>query len=226
MALAAASCLFATPAFAGVQVTTSSGTVNLAQNASTGIQFNGIGGNPVMVIPGLSSLLTLTYTGMTYLNNVSTFTFNYSIANQSSLSGSRVSSFGFDVNSTIATASSTGTFDYAAKGVNYPVGFGTVNVCFWDGPTGTCTGNGNGVTNGNTGNGTLTLTFNGLVNDITLSDFVDRYQGFDYQGIQSAIGVSTGVPEPGTWAIMILGFGMAGAAMRRRRHAVRLPAAA
>ncbi|MBL8553104.1 MAG: PEPxxWA-CTERM sorting domain-containing protein [Phenylobacterium sp.] len=30
-------------------------------------------------------------------------------------------------------------------------------------------------------------------------------------------GVSTAVPEPGAWALMILGFGAAGAALRRRR---------
>ncbi|WP_296596171.1 discoidin domain-containing protein [Phenylobacterium sp.] len=34
-----------------------------------------------------------------------------------------------------------------------------------------------------------------------------------------------GVPEPGTWALMIAGFGAAGAALRRKRPAVRRPAA-
>jgi hypothetical protein len=29
-----------------------------------------------------------------------------------------------------------------------------------------------------------------------------------------------GIPEPGTWALMILGFGAVGAAMRRRRQAI------
>lgn len=32
-------------------------------------------------------------------------------------------------------------------------------------------------------------------------------------------GSQTGVPEPGTWAMMIAGFGMVGAAMRRRKKA-------
>jgi hypothetical protein len=28
------------------------------------------------------------------------------------------------------------------------------------------------------------------------------------------------IPEPGTWALMILGFGGSGAMLRRRRHAL------
>jgi broad specificity phosphatase PhoE len=34
-------------------------------------------------------------------------------------------------------------------------------------------------------------------------------------------GITFAVPEPSTWAMMIVGFGFAGAAMRRRAHAVR-----
>ena len=68
---------------------------------------------------------------------------------------------------------------------------------------------------------------NGLVNDRALSDFVDRYQAFDYQGISAAIGTSitSGVPEPATWSMMILGIGLAGAAMRRKRRTLALAAA-
>jgi hypothetical protein len=32
--------------------------------------------------------------------------------------------------------------------------------------------------------------------------------------------IGGGVPEPGTWVLMIAGFGLAGAALRRRRHAI------
>ena len=31
--------------------------------------------------------------------------------------------------------------------------------------------------------------------------------------------IPSAVPEPATWAMMIVGFGLAGAAMRRRREA-------
>ncbi|WP_374660127.1 PEPxxWA-CTERM sorting domain-containing protein [Phenylobacterium sp.] len=37
---------------------------------------------------------------------------------------------------------------------------------------------------------------------------------------QDIPGVQTGVPEPATWAMMITGFGLAGAAIRRRRGAL------
>lgn len=40
----------------------------------------------------------------------------------------------------------------------------------------------------------------------------------------SALSVSTSVPEPATWAEMILGLGVAGAAMRRRRQSAALSA--
>jgi len=40
---------------------------------------------------------------------------------------------------------------------------------------------------------------------------------------QNAITWAPGVPEPGTWAMMMLGFGGIGVAMRRRRKEVHLP---
>jgi hypothetical protein len=36
-------------------------------------------------------------------------------------------------------------------------------------------------------------------------------------------GVAAAVPEPGTWALMLLGFGVVGASMRRRRRTTHLP---
>jgi hypothetical protein len=60
-----------------------------------------------------------------------------------------------------------------------------------------------------------------------LSNFLDRYQGFsttnvNQAAVTSAIGVGTpgAVPEPATWAMMLLGFGGIGMAMRRGRKPV------
>ncbi len=41
-------------------------------------------------------------------------------------------------------------------------------------------------------------------------------QRFDIAGL-SATGLASAVPEPATWAMMIIGFGLAGSAVRRRR---------
>ncbi len=43
---------------------------------------------------------------------------------------------------------------------------------------------------------------------------------FDVVSFQVGEAVSTAVPEPESWAMMIMGFGLAGAAMRRRRAAI------
>jgi hypothetical protein len=55
-----------------------------------------------------------------------------------------------------------------------------------------------------------------LMSGQTTYDFSDiRHTSFDAAAISSP-----GVPEPATWAMMIAGFGMAGAMLRRRRAAV------
>jgi hypothetical protein len=67
---------------------------------------------------------------------------------------------------------------------------------------------------GNVGNVTAFLEFN-LTSPISSIDIVNN------QGISGAVLYQTGtpgVPEPATWAMMILGFGAAGVAMRRRKR--------
>ncbi|WP_293900605.1 choice-of-anchor K domain-containing protein [Phenylobacterium sp.] len=74
-------------------------------------------------------------------------------------------------------------------------------------------------------NGTAVIDFYGLiVGDPQFSP--DHFEfgsgdGFLGHGVGSGAG---GVPEPAAWAMMLLGFGLAGAAMRRRRSLARLPA--
>jgi hypothetical protein len=70
------------------------------------------------------------------------------------------------------------------------------------------------ATNFSTGNGEDFLTFEGQV------------VNFDFQGapvytfarFTPSQAVAAAVPEPGTWAMMLLGFGAIGATMRRRRR--------
>ncbi|WP_436805972.1 PEPxxWA-CTERM sorting domain-containing protein [Sphingomonas sp. DT-51] len=51
----------------------------------------------------------------------------------------------------------------------------------------------------------------GLGNNAQITDFAPNNANLSTNGLQGA------VPEPATWALMILGFGVVGAALRRRR---------
>jgi len=60
----------------------------------------------------------------------------------------------------------------------------------------------------------LTFAMNGR-DDINTLVFRSSGNAFEYD----TIGITTGaVPEPGTWAMLIAGFGLVGAAARRRRR--------
>ena len=188
-------------------------------------------------VSGLSSQTTFTLTGI----QGNTYTFDYSVTNTtSSPLTSRVSSFGFNTNPDITGASSTGAFSYAQVGSSYPNGIGAIDVCFKDASTGACSGGGSGgLTTGQTGTGTMALTFGAIANEVTLGDFYVRYQSItgagnvtsaSGNGTLTSTGGSTGgtpVPEPGM--LGLLGGGLiALGLMRRRRSAGRVvrPAAA
>ena len=178
-------------------------------------------------ITGLTGSTTLTLTGITGTS----YNFNYTVTNTTSdpLS-SRISSFGFDANPEIASATSTGTYDNAVVGGQAPAPYKKVDVCFTSGVSSTCSGGG-GVIDGQTGSGTLTLSFASAPTSLTLSDFFVRYQSITGAGsVTSATGAgtitssggSTGgtpVPEPGM--IGLFGLGLIGLAMARRRQAPR-----
>ena len=224
----AAAALVATPANAAVTIGGSGAGTTLTTSGTSGgsavLDFNGFVGSAAGVIAGLTSKLTLAFSSIT--NAGTTFNFGYTLENNASspVTASRISRFGFDVAPNIASASSTGTYDFADMGGNQPNGVGVVEVCFKDTSNSGCTGGPGGITLGQTGSGTLSLTFASAQTAITLSNFFTRYQSLSYPGTEegSASGqISTPtspVPEPAAWMLMILGFAGIGFAMRKQRH--------
>src|SRR6185437_394394 len=102
-----------------------------------------------------------------------------------------------------------------AAGVLIGQDFGTWTQNGLTAPFGTLVGEINGVFH------VLGTSFNGAAWDTgTLNLFYWDSNNFDNSGSISAdVAAATGVvPEPASWAMMILGFGMAGAMFRRRRQ--------
>lgn len=177
-------------------------------------------------IAGLTGEATFTLTGV----SGTSYTFDYLVDNTSSGGvDSRVSSFAFDTNPDISSATSTGTFNYTVLDSNYPNGIGNVDVCFKGGDSNSCGGNSGGVSTGSTGTGTLSLNFSQPVSSLTLDNFFVRYQSITgVSGVTSASGTGTitsssggstsggtSVPEPGM--LGLFGLGLVAVALSRRR---------
>jgi len=187
------------------------------------------------LIAGLSSTISLEFTGV----SADMKSWSFDLVGLNNTSGplpisSRLASFGFNVlNDTSATftgaSNVTGQFDLAsADSGNIPM-LGTFAICFRE-AGGNCAGGGNGglFPTDPAATGSFTLNFTDSIGNITLNNFFTRYQSIE--GVQqgtSGVGVAGSslfldpsgnvVPEPGTWAMLIAGFGLVGATMRRRR---------
>ena len=206
--------------WAGAIPVTSTGEVNLTSadvGGSFVINFNGIGGDPVTLIPGLTGEATFTVASM----STSQLVLNVSLENTSSppITASRISVLAFDTNPTLVSASETSTlFNAVVVDGHMPI-VGSVEFCATAGPN--CSGGaGGGVTIGQTGTATLTLNFaNGAIaNGVQLSDFHVRYQSIVGAGtVTSGVGNFTPpVPEPASAAVFALGALLAGVAVRKR----------
>ncbi|MFS0738192.1 cistern family PEP-CTERM protein [Sphingomonas sp. 1P06PA] len=180
-------------------------------------------------IGGLAAQTTFTLSSIA--NGV--FTFNYSVDNIShgQVTGSRVSVFGFTTSGAVdsQTTVSGATFDRIGHDSNVAnlTGSDDGRVCFRAGGGGAqCTGGGgDGVAiSDDPATGTFSLTYAPGTTSITLDRFFVRYQSITgVPGITSATGsgvFGAAVPEPASWALMIGGFGLTGAALRRRKLAL------
>lgn len=173
------------------------------------------------VVDGLTASTSFTLKSVTDTS----YSFDYTVANTTNGDlSSRVSSFAFDTNPDISSATSTGTYNYTVLDSNYPNGIGNVDVCFKGGASNSCAGNSGGVTTGDSGTGSLTLNFSDPISALTLDNFFVRYQSITGAGnITSASGAVTSssggtpVPEPGM--LVLFGIGAAAVAFGRRRKA-------
>lgn len=186
---------------------------------SAQIEFNGFTDNASNNIPNLSASLRLTLLSGAQSRG---YLFSYVLTNTSTAGGprSRVSGFAFNSNPDVRLVATLGELPQVLLDGSYPNGIGDVEICLTG--SNACEGGGRfGATRNNPASGFFLLGFDRPASFVTLSDFFVRYQSLSrLDGVTSASGqdVTTAVPEPGTWLMMILGLGAIGMAMRKRQR--------
>jgi hypothetical protein len=174
---------------------------------SFNVVFDGnINGN---IVPGLSSLATITFLGFQASGSNTLANLQISLTNTSggSITSSRTSALGFNVdpNAISASVTSGGLFANAVLNRQFPNNAATIDICFINNRNNCGGGSSGGVTNGTTGTFSPTLTFAGSVNSFTLNNFGVRYQSIygTFTGsngrtitLNDASGTGSGTPLP------------------------------
>lgn len=219
----------AAPAFAVAQV--SSPATFTAGSIGTSVTRSYNGFVEEELVAGL--LATTIFTLRSVSADRRSWTFDAGVSNTSSgaITASRVSIFGFDVSQAIDRASAAGVFATVGTDGNVPQIGPTLDVCFraGGGGSGCANGGGGGVMLGESySEGRFVLRFSEATEAVTLNNFFVRYQsiegtargdsGVGVDDLQPVGGVAGVVPETATWAMLIIGLGIVGAARRRRQQ--------
>lgn len=177
----------------------------------------------------LHATLALLFTGV----SGNDYVFHYTLTNTSNAAdeaSSTATAFGFntDPNPDVGDSSATGSFTNVSSG---SISGGThVEICATGGPNCAGAANNGDMIGGGSFSGDLDIAFGSLPDTLTLSQPIVRFQSTGANGTGSDIGTPNGappLPEPATWAMMMVGFGATGVAMRRsRRRKGLLPQAA
>ena len=140
---------------------------------------------------------------------------------------SRVSAIGMNVSEPIASASTSGVFQYAILDSKFPNQYGSLDVCAIDNKNNCNGGGGGGLTMGQMGTVTLTLNFANSITSLDLSNIGVRWQSLASKqlGISGDSGTGGGggddtpggaVPEPSAIIVFAAGMLLAGSRLRRR----------
>jgi hypothetical protein len=199
-------------------VTAPAASIEVAHGDTVDTQFNGYYGDPATIIPGLQGELALTefqFESVVLEGNVDatrvTFLYNLSDTSAAPVMTSRITSFSFDSTPNIlawAPNEVTGTFDSIRIARQQPSGTGRVDICF---TSANCSGvSTDGVLQGQTGAGSISLYFSGMLTNFSLDEIFVHYQSVTCQpdtpcswsATGTGIPTSQTVPEPGSgWLV-------------------------
>ena len=132
--------------------------------------------------------------------------------------------FGSGAGSVVDDAYGDLTFSFAAPVNAFGLDIATIARGFSGASTGTFTLTVNGTPfaysySGSSGFGFLGITTDTAFTSLTIATSKSNDSLFDNVRFGSTLAATPAVPEPATWGMMILGFGVVGAAMRRRVRA-------
>jgi hypothetical protein len=219
------------------------------------VYFNGRNDESANNLKGLAASLTFTLTDVTNGGKDWTFGYELLNASnnqflnnvQNIVTASNVRSFSFDVFHTDDNSATrlTGASLVGPIGLNEYDGLGqnlamnamaqnflnssTQDICIKSANLNTCHGGGStGPGNGQSYSGAFQLHFNAAPAFVAFTDPMVRFNAIQKNGYgdYSGIGIPYAwVPEPATWAMMILGFGAVGSMVRTQRRRKLVPLA-